>query len=458
MTNLEQVITTLSNKNIIVLGAGLTGVSCLRFLQAHGLNCVVIDSRENVLDAKEFAANYPECELHQGDWCVDLIKQASVIFLSPGIDIAAEAIAEHIAADCQVLGDVELFCQINTKPVVAVTGSNGKSTVVSLLAHIGNALGKKVGLGGNIGIPVLSQLSSNVDSYIFELSSFQLEFLSSLKTVGACVLNVSDDHLDRHHTLENYAKIKGRVYQQCKVAVINRQDSLTQVPSNYEVEQCISFGTDAAKASNFGLEKIDDQYYLMQGKQALMALSELPLAGLHNAVNYLAVLALGQSLSWSITDMLPHLKTFMGLAHRCQRVTTSDQICWINDSKATNVGATVAAITGLAPTIPNGNKLILIAGGEGKGADFSPLKSLFNQYVSKVFALGKDSRKIAALTAKVELVDSMDAAVNQAKLLASPGDIVLLSPACASIDMFRNYEERGQAFVNAIHEKMQEAS
>lgn len=457
MTKLEQVIATLSNKNIIVLGAGLTGVSCLRFLQTHGLNCAVIDSREDVLNSAEFNENYPQCQLYQGAWYFDLIQQADVILLSPGIDIEREGITEHINKNCQVIGDVELFCQINTKPVVAVTGSNGKSTVVSLLAHVGKALGRKVGLGGNIGVPVLSQLTSDVESYILELSSFQLEHLYSLQATGACVLNVTDDHLDRHKTLENYAQIKARIYNQCQVAVTNRQDLLTQVPNGVNVANNISFGLDAASPSNFGLQQLNNEYYLMCGEDALVSLQQLPLAGLHNAVNYLAVLALGQSLSWPIIEMVPHLKSFNGLAHRCQRIDTNDGINWINDSKATNVGATVAAITGLAPTLA-GKKLILIAGGEGKGADFSPLKALFLQHVSKIYVLGKDGEKIAQLSEKAQVVDSLEDAVANAKLLAAEGDIVLLSPACASIDMFRNYEERGQVFENAILGKIQEAS
>ncbi|GHE95161.1 UDP-N-acetylmuramoyl-L-alanine--D-glutamate ligase [Thalassotalea profundi] len=457
MTRLEQVIATLNNKNIIVLGAGLTGMSCLRFLHTHGLTCAVIDSRNDILDTLEFNNDYPQCQLYQGDWYFDLIKQADVILLSPGIDIEAQGIAKNINKDCQVIGDIELFCQINTKPVVAVTGSNGKSTVVSLLAHVGKALGKNIGLGGNIGVPVLNQLASDVECFVLELSSFQLERVSSLTAKGACVLNVSDDHLDRHKTLENYAEIKSRIYNHCETAVFNRQDSLTQVPSQYYVNKQVSFGIDTATAKDFGLQTVNGEYHLMQGEQVLIPLAKLPLAGLHNAVNYLAVLALGQSLSWSITEMLPHLVSFTGLAHRCQRIETNDGIHWINDSKATNVGATVAAITGLAPTLM-GKKFILIAGGEGKGADFSPLKALFQQHISTLFVLGKDGDKIAELSDESQRVDSLESAVEKAKLIASKGDIVLLSPACASLDMFRNYEERGQVFVNAIHNNMQEAS
>lgn len=457
MTRLEQVIATLINKNIIVLGAGLTGISCMRFLKTHGLNFAVIDSRDNTLNPAEFSKDYPQCNLYQGEWHFDLIEKAEVILLSPGINIEAQGIAKHINTNCKVMGDVELFCQINEKPVVAVTGSNGKSTVVSLLAHVGKAIGKNVGLGGNIGVPVLSQLANNVESFILELSSFQLEHISSLKAQGACVLNVSDDHLDRHKTLANYAIIKTKIYNQCQVAVFNRQDNLTRVNNINEATQLVSFGTDEPSEGDFGLKNEHGEFFLMQGTKVLVPLSQLPLAGLHNAVNYLAVLALGQSLSWPVNDMLLHLQSFNGLDHRCQRVNTNDGISWINDSKATNVGASVAAITGLAPTLA-GKKLILIAGGEGKGADFSPLKALFAEHVSKIYVLGKDRAKIAQLSEKTEIVNTVQEAVEHAKKIACEGDIVLLSPACASIDMFRNYEERGQTFVNAINANIREAS
>ena len=453
---LERVIAQLKNKQILVLGAGLTGMSCVRFLAKHQLSCDLNDSRENIINREEFKQSFPGCSLHLGAWNEALIKQAQVILISPGIDLAAEGLNKLISDDCQVMGDVELFCQVTDKPMVAVTGSNGKSTLVSLLAHIGQSLGKNVALGGNIGVPVLEQLSDDIECYILELSSFQLETLKSMKAVAASVLNVSDDHLDRHLTLENYSEIKQRIYQQCQTAVINRDDKLSYSQIDLPVDQVVSFGSNSAKQGDFGLALLDAKYYLTFGDEKLISLEELPLAGIHNALNYLAALALGYCLGWAIPDMISQFDSFKGLAHRCQRIATSDNITWINDSKATNVGATLAAINGLSSTLVD-NKLILIAGGDGKGADFSPLKAPIEKVVSFLITLGKDGGEIANLKNNSQQVATLAEAVSLANQQANSGDIVLLSPACASIDMFKNFAQRGEMFTDAVI-ALQEAS
>lgn len=453
---LERVIAQLRNKQILVLGAGLTGMSCVRFLTSQQLACHVNDSRETIIENEEFSQMFPACSLSLGAWDHQKIHEAQIILVSPGIDLAAEGLIDHIAKDCQVIGDVELFCQITDKPIIAVTGSNGKSTLVTLLTHIGTALGHKVALGGNIGVPVLEQLSDQIDCYILELSSFQLETLQSMNAVAASVLNVSDDHLDRHKTLENYSEIKQRIYQQCETAVINRDDPLSFSQVNRQSKPVISFGSDGGKTGEFGLIHQDSKLYLALGEEKLVSLEALPLAGVHNALNYLAALALGHCLGWPIEEMISHLSSFEGLAHRCQRIATSDNITWINDSKATNVGATLAAINGLSSTLID-NKLILIAGGDGKGADFSPLKTAINNAVSYVFTLGKDGEEIAKLTENSQQVGSLTEAVSLAKQQANAGDIVLLSPACASIDMFKNFAQRGDMFTDAVI-ALQEAS
>lgn len=453
---LERVIAQLRNKQILVLGAGLTGMSCVRFLAKHQLSCYLNDSRENIINREEFQQSFPDCSLHLGAWNNAIIKQAQVVLVSPGIDLAAEGLNELISDDCQVMGDVELFCQITDKPMVAVTGSNGKSTLVSLLAHIGQSLGKNVALGGNIGVPVLEQLSDDIECYILELSSFQLETLQSMKAVAASVLNVSDDHLDRHLTLENYSEIKQRIYQQCQTAVINRDDKLSYSQVNLSQKQLISFGSNPAESGEFGLALLDGKYYLTFGDEKLISLEELPLAGIHNALNYLAALALGYCLGWAIPDMISQFDSFKGLAHRCQRIATSDNITWINDSKATNVGATLAAINGLSSMLVD-SKLILIAGGDGKGADFSPLKVSIEKAVSFLITIGKDGAEIASLTDNSQQVATLAEAVNLANQQANSGDIVLLSPACASIDMFKNFAQRGEMFTDAVN-ALQEAS
>ncbi|WP_241242276.1 UDP-N-acetylmuramoyl-L-alanine--D-glutamate ligase [Thalassotalea sp. G2M2-11] len=457
---LERVIAKLKNKRILVLGAGLTGMSCVNFLTKHQLSCTVNDSRADIIDPKVFDQQYPDHTLVLGKWQQQAIETADVIIASPGIDLCAEGISSLIKPETVLMGDVELFCQLTDKPILAVTGSNGKSTVVSLLAHIGEALGYNIGLGGNIGTPVLDQLTDDIDYYVLELSSFQLETVTTMKALAATVLNVSDDHLDRHKTLASYSAIKQKIYQLANVAVINRDDSLSHTSITSEQQhvdsKVVSFGHDKPDSGDFGLMTVSGNIYLAYGETPLIALDSLPLAGIHNAMNYLAVLALGVSAGWSLENMVQALDSFTGLPHRCQRVDTRDDIIWINDSKATNVGATIAAINGLAPTLKASNKLILLAGGDGKGADFSPLQPVFSQHVAQVFAIGKDGDKIAALSEHSMQLANLPLAVTQASSIANAGDIVLLSPACASIDMFKNFAERGQVFVDAV-QALQEA-
>ncbi|WP_448565666.1 UDP-N-acetylmuramoyl-L-alanine--D-glutamate ligase [Thalassotalea ganghwensis] len=456
MNKLEQVINSLKGKHIVVLGAGLTGMSCLELLHAQQLPATVIDSRFDIANQADFEQRFPTSTLLLGGWHFDIIQTADIILASPGIDLAKEGISKFLQPSCEVLGDVELFARLNDSPVVAVTGSNGKSTVVSLLAHVGRALGKKVSLCGNIGEPVLTQWQHQVDVHILELSSFQLETTEHLYLQSASVLNVSDDHLDRHQTIDNYARIKRKIYRHCQTAIVNRQDPMTRVQEPSDAKYVISFGTDVPSEGQFGIKHINGQIYLCKASKALISLNTLPLAGMHNAMNYLAVLALSDSLNWNIEDVVNQLAGFKGLAHRCQRVDSQDGIHWVNDSKATNVGATIAAIDGIAATCSN-NQIIVIAGGEGKGADFSPLAVSINNHVSHLITLGKDGKKIGELAKDFHYVNDMREAVSLAKTLAVPGDVVLLSPACASLDMFSNYIERGKVFSDAVTE-MQEAS
>jgi len=488
-------LTAFKHKQILVLGAGLTGMSCARFLAAQGLCFAVNDSRLNPFtkgyNQQTFKDEFPQVSLSLGKWHAELIAQAEVILISPGIDSSIAEIAAFVNADCQVLGDVELFCQVNNQrrhpmDMLAVTGSNGKSTVVSLLDYLAKKLGVNAQLGGNIGQPVLdlfTQSHSNAanalpELVILELSSFQLETLKSMQAIATTVLNVSDDHLDRHQTMANYQAIKQSIYQQGKLAITNRDDVATAVPyceqeaeqkAEQEVEpkvieKQVSFGSDAPAQGQFGVrfasehkleskDKQNNKAYLAFGDKNLIALDELPLAGMHNALNYLAVLALGYSAGWSLTAMVENLAGFSGLAHRCQRISTPDGITWINDSKATNVGATLAAINGLAKTLSEQQNLIVIAGGESKGADFSPLAEPLAQQVSQVITLGQDGDKIAQLTSdtgKSQQVSDLHAAVVLAQVNAKAGDIVLLSPACASFDMFKSFAERGEQFMAVV--------
>lgn len=472
-------LTELKHKQILVLGAGITGLSCARYLNTHQLCFAVNDSRTKPFaddySEQKFDDDFPNARLYLGQWQSDLIATADIILISPGIDSSIKEIAPYISEDCLVMGDVELFCLLNNelaKPIklLALTGSNGKSTVVSMLAYLAECLKVKAQLGGNIGQPVLDifteasfeserQTHDLPDFVILELSSFQLETLTSMEAIATSVLNISDDHLDRHQTMENYIQVKHAIYPQGKLAIINRDDKSTFTAN--ETQPVISFGSDIPTENNFGIILHNEKSHLAFGKQPLIAIDKLPLAGMHNALNYLAALAFGHSAGWSTTAMVDNLAGFTGLAHRCQRVDSQDNIVWINDSKATNIGATIAAINGLAQTLAaqgkNKQRLILIAGGDGKGADFSQLKEPLDKHVHQLITLGKDGSQIAELLANSNNVTSLDEAVIVAKANANAGDIVLLSPACASIDMFKNFSERGEHFVSAVN-RLTEAS
>jgi UDP-N-acetylmuramoylalanine--D-glutamate ligase len=450
----QSVTTQFKHKKVVILGIGITGLSCARFLHLHQVTFSVNDSRDMPISPGDFKQQFADNILVLGEWDQNLIAQADVLIVSPGIDMTDPVIKAAIADDCDVIGDIELFCRLSHTPILAVTGSNGKSTVVSMLNHVGNTLGYKVQLGGNIGLPVLDQIDQMADFIVLELSSFQLETVKSMVALSSTVLNVSDDHLDRHKTIENYAAIKQSIYHNCQNAIYNRDDNTTTPDSAYSRSAKLSFGSDKANAKQFGIAKIDGENHLMFGDRELITMKMMPLQGIHNALNYLAVLALGTGAGWDLEAMMESLLTFKGLAHRCEVIESHDGICWVNDSKATNVGATLAAIEGLAPTLDD-NKLILIAGGDGKGADFSPLKTALTEQVEYLITLGKDGREIADLRLaeqndKTQHVASLAEAVKLARKLASSGDMVLLSPACASLDMFANYVERGVVFIKSI--------
>ncbi|WP_371188129.1 UDP-N-acetylmuramoyl-L-alanine--D-glutamate ligase [Thalassotalea maritima] len=431
-------------KYVVVLGLGATGLSCARYLVSQGIDFVVIDSRPAPSGQHRLQRIAPNATLYSGAWHSDIIAKADLIIASPGVDINQAEIADYVQADAELIGDVELYCRINRSPKLAVTGSNGKSTVVSLLDHIAKHLHIDSVLAGNIGVPVLDVIEQDCDMVILELSSFQLETMTSLNAVAGTVLNISDDHLDRHKTMDNYQAIKHRIYQQSQRRVYNRHQSNTY-PTELRVDD-ISFGIDAPAHGHLGIIKDEQHCYLAFGEQRLINCDQLPLAGQHNYLNCLAALALGYCAGWSMTMMARALLSFEGLAHRCKQVDSGDDIIWINDSKATNIGATLAAIEGL---VHPRRRLILIAGGDGKGADFSELQPGISM-VDELITLGKDGPEIAQLKANSIEVHSLEQAVQQARNIAEPGDMVLLSPACASIDMFNNYMQRGDMFIAAI--------
>ncbi|MFT4994068.1 MAG: UDP-N-acetylmuramoylalanine--D-glutamate ligase [Paraglaciecola sp.] len=423
------------DKNVVVVGLGLTGLSCVRFLAAKGAKVSAMDSRKEL----SIAIDVP---LYLGEFDPLVLCKADLLVLSPGIDLAHPVIQIALNAGVRVIGDIELFACFNHTPLIVITGSNGKSTVTSIVAEMFQAAGKKVFLGGNIGIPALDILDQEADMIVLELSSFQLETTFSLKPLVATLLNLSDDHLDRHGDSETYGKIKQKIYQGARYKVCNR-DQASTYPRNDQAD--LMFGLSACE-QGFSWSEQDksilfDGHCFIQSKDCL-------LVGAHNMLNIQAAAAVSLLAGLSLDAIKQGAMSFGGLAHRCQTVSMYNNVRWINDSKATNVGATVAAIQGLRGTCQG--KLILIAGGEGKGADFSSLRDILNSSVDVLITLGKDGDQIAQLKAGSLLVASLEQAVQEAAKLASAQDTVLLSPACASVDMFVNYQQRGDCFSKAV--------
>ncbi len=428
---------------IAVIGLGLTGRSCVRFLQQQGVTADLFDTREKLdVTALGKQLNVDAGRITLGALANSDFSQFQMLLVSPGIAISEPVLLAAAANGVLIWGDVELFSHFVKVPVLAITGSNGKTTVTTLLCDMSNDAGVKTVAAGNIGLPVLDVVSDDtVELFVLELSSFQLETIHQLSTVAATVLNVTDDHMDRYTGLADYALAKQRIYRHCELAIVNRQDDLTD-PS--ERITSISFGLDKPqRPQDYGLF----EGALYHGKQRLMACDELAMIGQHNQLNALAALALGSQVNLPLASMLNTLTQFSGLAHRCALVPTQDGITWLNDSKATNVGATLAALHGLSS---HQGKLILIAGGDAKGGDLSPLKTPFEQCIDALILIGRDKQLFCDIYSGAVLCDSLEQAVAVATGLANKGDVVLLSPACASLDMFSNYMERGDRFIKAV--------
>jgi UDP-N-acetylmuramoylalanine--D-glutamate ligase len=436
----------------LVVGLGKTGLSCVRFLAACGMPLAVTDSRTQPPALAEMQAEFGQLPLELGGFSEQRFLWAQRLVVSPGISLQQPLIAAARARGVEVMGDIELFARAAQAPVVAVTGSNGKSTVTLLLAEMARAAGREVRMGGNIGTPALELLAAaEPDFYVLELSSFQLDTTQSLDAKAAVVLNVSADHMDRYPDLAGYAASKQQLFAMQTAAgdvmVINRDDPLVNAMTAGQ-QRRVSFGLGAPEGNNYGRRDEQSERYLVRGEQRLLPVSALTLTGEHNQANALAALALGEAMGLPMTAMLSCLRSFTGLPHRMQFVADIAGVRWINDSKGTNVGATLAAIQGLA------GPLILIAGGQGKGADFSPLREAMGDKVRAVVLLGEDAAQIAQVVSAmtdVQFASDMDDAVRQAQALARAGDTVLLSPACASFDMFNGFEQRGDVFMQVVH-------
>ncbi|MFT5806764.1 MAG: UDP-N-acetylmuramoylalanine--D-glutamate ligase [Moritella dasanensis] len=439
-------MTHLSEQNmassIVIVGLGQTGLSCVRYFLKQGIVPVVVDSRDIPPGQDELPA---QVTLYKGGLHPEILLQAKQLIVSPGIAISTPEIAAAQQSGVEVIGDIELFVRAAKAPIIAITGSNGKSTVTTLVGEMANAAGVRTAIGGNIGIPALDLLdvAEPYQLYVLELSSFQLETTHSLQAVAATVLNVSDDHLDRYPDFEAYRQAKLSIYQHAQTIVTNRDDALTvgaeQDHDGDTIKQ--SFGVDDA---GYGLIQQQGSTWLAYQGKGIISADDLQITGLHNLMNALSAIALLDAAGVDRIKTLPGLTQFTGLAHRCEFIRKLHDVMWINDTKATNVGATLAALDGLKNSVKG--RLYLIAGGDGKGADFSPLVPALRDDIALTYCFGKDGERFAALADNTKLVGDLDTAIAEISQLVQPGDWVLLSPACASIDMYVNFMARGDHF------------
>ncbi|MGV6809331.1 MAG: UDP-N-acetylmuramoyl-L-alanine--D-glutamate ligase [bacterium] len=433
----------------LIVGLGATGLSVARYLARQNKSFAVVDSRANPPAKADLFAEFPQVFAVFGDFPTDLFLRAQQLIVSPGIAVATPIIQQAQQCGAEIIGDIELFVRDAQAPIIAITGSNGKSSVTTLVAKMAQAAGLTAYAGGNLGTTALDLLTQPTpDLYVMELSSFQLETTHSLQAEVAVILNVCEDHMDRYDSYADYVAAKRKIYHNAKCAVINRDDSVAaELPHDFS-EQVMSFGQDAPQSANqYGLRDIDGKTYLVKGDDLLLASDEMKLLGAHNVQNALAALALLDSFSLPMSPLLQTIREFSGLAHRTQWVAEHNGIRWFNDSKGTNVGATIAALSGLP------NKTVLIAGGQGKGADFTPLSAHLAEKARAVVLIGEDQALIKAVTPSTmptALADSMQDAVRLAASFAQAGDNVLLSPACASFDMFKSYIHRGNVFTEAV--------
>lgn len=435
----------------IVVGMGTTGFSCARYLSSQQVNFAVADSRVTPPRLEEFRQHFPDVTVFTGEFDTDILSGCRQILLSPGVSINEPALQQAIQSGVEVIGDVELFCRRANAPVLAITGSNGKSTVTTLVGEILKAAGKHVAIGANLGTPALDLLNEkSVDCYVLELSSFQLETCYSINAKAAVVLNISDDHMDRYPDTNTYAQAKAMIYQGDGTMIINVDDPLVRAMQE-PGRKTRTFSLIENADTDYSIRLIEGEKWLCRPYHRLIRCTDILMKGDHNIANAMAAIALVEDTGVTDDIIVSVLRSFSGLQHRCQFVAEINGVKWINDSKGTNVGATLAAISGLA----NDRNIVLIAGGDGKGADFSPLQSVAEKYLARVVLIGRDANIIReALRGHVNLVDALDmsAAVNVAAKVARFGDIVLLSPACASLDMFRDYRERGEIFMQAVRQ------
>ncbi|MDQ8038877.1 MAG: UDP-N-acetylmuramoyl-L-alanine--D-glutamate ligase [Rickettsiella sp.] len=447
-------LATYAQKRVII-GLGNTGLSCARYFNRLQLPFTLIDSRLNPPQLSTFEQEFPDVPLYLGSFDPQLFQHITELIVSPGVNLNDTAIAKAIAkTHAMPIGDIELFAKNAQAPIIAITGTNAKGTVTTLVGDMIHASNYTAAVGGNIGKAALDLLTEPVpDFYVLEISSFQLETTYSLKPKLSTVLNISPDHLDRHKTLKNYIETKQHIYNHCEIAIWNRDDPNTLPSNKFKPKKILSFGLEKIKSASpeFGLQKSNKAIYLTYGKQLLIPIDRLYIKGQHNWANALAALTIGHAIQLPLDSMLEALCQFKGLPHRCQWIKEEKGVTWYNDSKATNVGATLAALHGLGPAISG--KIVLIAGGLGKKADFSLLCDSAARYVKTAILIGQDAPLLKKALEKNTLTQyacDLSQAISLAQQAALPGDAVLLSPACASMDMFKNYGERGNRFIALV--------
>jgi len=450
-------------ERVAVVGLGATGVSCVRFLASHGATVSAYDTRSDPPGARDLRTELPEVPLYLGPIAADALGNVDWVALSPGMPRSEPAVANAIARGVPVIGDIEIFARhrrslMPSARTIAITGTNGKSTVTEMAGQMARAAGMQTLVAGNIGLPVLDALAdieaqardggAPPQAIVLELSSFQLESTASLGADAAAMLNLSEDHLDRYASLAEYAQAKSRIFEGGGIQVLNRADAQSMA-MKIDARAACTFGVDRpASDHDWGLAGSPDELWLAQGAARLMPVQQMPVPGMHNVANALAALALVRAVRLPYPPLLDALRAFRGLPHRMQRIAEIGGVAFYDDSKGTNVGATVAALTGFPQPV------VLIAGGDGKGQDFSPLAPVVARVARAVVLIGVHGERIAQAIAGtgvvVERATSMAQAVALAQSLARPGDAVVLSPACASYDMFRNYVHRAQIFLREV--------
>ena len=458
MTAVATITTDLgaARRKIVVVGLGKTGLSCARWLHARGDDVAVMDSRTTPPALAQLQTELPDIAVLLGGFDPAPLAAADEIVVSPGVPLSTPTLQAAAARSVPIIGDVELFARVTDKPTIAITGSNGKSTVTTLVGQMLRKAGINAAVGGNLGVPVLDLLRADADWYVLELSSFQLETTHSLRLRAATVLNLSPDHLDRYPDLQAYGAAKARIYVHAALAIVNRDDPAAADLAANDIDQIGFSLSPPAGAGDFGLVSHDQQIWIARGEQLLMRAGEVLAPGRHNLANALAALALSAAAGVDPASACEVLRNFPGLPHRSELIADRKGVRWINDSKGTNPGATAAALAGIVGPRDGDTgvgRAVLIAGGDAKGAEFSSLAPVVRDCARAVVLIGRDApllERALSGTATVKQAGNMEQAVELAADLAEPGDAVLLSPACASFDMFEDYQQRGRAFVRAV--------